>query len=98
MALNWDIVGAEHVREACRLVASGAQRPRAKAKGIFLVHDGNPLPAKHVLRLAYLLAKRLPLDTKVRFSSGEGTVKRLQKLGFEAARVDPRSTPQTGTA
>jgi hypothetical protein len=87
MALNWDLVRAEHVREACVLVASGQHAPRSTAKGLFVSHDGRELPAKHVLRLAYLLAHRLPLDSSLRFASGEGTLSRLRALGFAVTRA-----------
>lgn len=92
MALSWNIVTAEHVRQACELVATGESAPRTKAKGIFVVHRGKRLPAKHVLRTAYLLAKGSPLDTELRFSSGESTVQRLRRLGFEVIREDGAAT------
>lgn len=87
MALNWDTIQAQHVRLACEMVASGQHAPRAKAKGIFVVHDGQRLPAKHVLRLAYLVANNMPLDASLKFSSGEGTINRLKSLGLTVERV-----------
>ena len=86
MALNWDTVRAEHVKQACDLVASGEHAPRSTAKGLFVSHNGRDLPAKHVLRLAYLLANSLSLDKELRFASGEGTLNRLRALGFTARR------------
>jgi hypothetical protein len=86
MPLNWNTVTAEHVRRACDLVASGQNPPRAKAKGLFITYQDRDLPAKHVLRLAYLLANHLPLESEVRFASGEGTIKLLRGLGFTVAR------------
>ena len=86
MPLNWDSVTAEHVRRACDLVVSGQQPPRAKAKGLFITYQGHVLPAKHVLRLAYLLANHMSLESDVRFASGEGTIKLLRGLGFTVAR------------
>ena len=87
MALDWKTVKAEHVEKACDLLVSGTALPRSKAKGIFVVRDGERLPAKHVLRLAYCIAHRLPMNTLVKFSSGEGTVSRLRGLGFEVDYV-----------
>jgi len=87
MPLHWDAVRAEHVRRACELVVSGQHPPRSKAKELFITHEGQHLPAKHVLRLAYLLANQLPLDSDLRFASGEGTIRRLRGLGFTATRA-----------
>lgn len=86
MALNWDTIRPEHVQKACELVASGARRARAPAKGIFVIHGSERLPAKHVQRIAYLLANGMDLDTKLKFASGDGTLKLFRKLGFRAER------------
>jgi hypothetical protein len=86
MAINWKTITAAHVRQACDLVTSEQTRPRASAKAIFLVRDGIALPAKHVLRVAYCLANGLPLDTKLKFSSGDGSINLLRGLGFEVER------------
>ena len=82
MALNWSTVKREHVTRACEMLVLGEHRPRVQAKGIFVAFSGQRLPAKQALRLAYCLANNIPLDADLKFSSGEGTVKRLQRLGF----------------
>lgn len=86
MALNWSTVKREHVERACGLLIAGEHRPRVPAKGLFVLLDGQRLPAKHTLRLAYCLANNLPLSAELKFSSGEGTVKLLEKLGFATER------------
>jgi hypothetical protein len=86
MTLDWKTVRSEHVAKACQLVASGTS-PRAKAKGIFVLRNGARLPAKHVLRVAYCIANGLPLNSTLKFSSGEGTVSRLRGLGFEVEYI-----------
>lgn len=86
MALNWNSVRAEHVARACDLLLTGQHRPKAQAKGLLVTYKGQSLPAKHVLRLAYCLANGLPLESKLKFSSGEGTLARLKTLGFPAER------------
>jgi hypothetical protein len=86
MALNRDSVRAEHVARACDLLLIGQHRPKAQAKGLLVTYQGQSLPAKHVLRLAYCLANGLPLESKLKFSSGEGTLARLKALGFPAER------------
>jgi hypothetical protein len=93
MALDWKSVKAEHVAKACQIVSSGVA-PRASAKGIFVLIDGKRLPAKQVLRLAYCLAQGIPLDSKVKFSSGAGTVNRLRALGCEVEHVKVVAVPQ----
>jgi hypothetical protein len=85
--LNWATVRREHVNRACELVLSGQRPARAKAKGLFVTFEGHNLPAKHVLRVAYLLANNLSVETEVRFASGEGTMRRLGVLGFTVTRA-----------
>jgi hypothetical protein len=96
VSMNWDTIRSEHVEKACALVASGDQRPRAGAKGLFILHDGQRLPAKHIQRLAYLLANGLSLDTSLKFSSGEGTIKLFRKLGFQVERETPPAAQDAG--
>jgi hypothetical protein len=88
MALDWKSVRSEHVRQACELVASGKCRVRGKAKSLFVSYEGQVLPAKHVMRLAFLVAKGLPLESDVRFASGESTAKFLRELGFVVTRSE----------
>ena len=87
MALNWSSVTSENVTEACELVLKGEHRPKVGAKGIFVIFKEQQLPAKHVARLAYCLANRLPLDSKLKFSSGDGIINLLQKRGQVVTRV-----------
>jgi hypothetical protein len=88
MALNWKSVSAEHVREALRMVSS--KRTTDMTAGIAIVHQGRHLPAKEVLRTAYRLANRLPSDSNIKFSSGDGTLNVLRNLGFEAERIEKK--------
>lgn len=87
MALEWSTVKREHVTRACELLVAGEHRPRAQAKGLFVVFGAQRLPAKHALRLAYCLANGLPLDGPVKFASGEGTVRFLKELGLAVERA-----------
>ena len=85
MAPNWKSVTAEHVREACARVYLA--NPTPKVRGI-VVWDGNhALAAKEVLRVAYRLANDLPDSKDVRFSSGDGSLALLLRLGFRAERI-----------
>jgi hypothetical protein len=90
MALNWNSVRAEHVTRACELIG-GEQGARARARGIVVEFGGQSLPAKEVLRVAYLLANNLKTTTPLRFTSGEGTIQRLQRLGFRAGRIQAKA-------
>ena len=87
MALDWKSVKAEHVAKACQIVASGGATPKARSKGIFVLHGDKRLPAKHILRVAYCFANGMPIDSMVKFSSGEGTTNRLRALGFEVEHL-----------
>jgi hypothetical protein len=89
MGLNWQTIRANDVERACQLVESGQQTSRTPSKGIFLIHNGQQLPAKHVLRLAYCLANKLPLESKLTFSSGESSINLLRSLGFTVDRTGP---------
>lgn len=94
MSLNWRTVRASDVEQACVLVESGQQTTRTPAKGIFLIRNGNPLPAKHVLRLAYCLANKMPLDSQLKFSSGDSSINLLRGLGFEVERRGSPGEPK----
>lgn len=93
MALNWKTVNAQHMAQACELLLKQGGGP-STAKGIFILYSGQRLPAKHAVRLAYCLANGLPLDTKLKFSSGDGTVNLLRKLGFGTERLG-KTNPAT---
>ena len=93
MGLNWRTVQASNVEQACMLVESGQQPTRAPAKGIFLVRGGQLLPAKHVLRLAYCIANKLPLHTELKFASGDSSINLLRSLGFEVERRGSPAEP-----
>ena len=87
MALNWNTVRAEHVAEACEHLVGAGEGRRAKTKGLIVTYKETSLPAKEVLRVAYLLANRLPSENKLKFTSGQGTIDRLKALGFAADRL-----------
>ena len=87
MSLKWASVKPEHVTEACELLLRGAHDPHVGAKGIFLIFKDQRLPAKHVARLAYCIANDLPLDTRIKFSSGQGLVNLLENRGHEVTRT-----------
>jgi hypothetical protein len=86
MALNWKSVTADHVRQALRAVS--AKRSTDRTEGIVILDQGRRLPAKEVLRIAYQLANGLPNAEKVKFSSGDGTINVLRRLGFSAERLE----------
>lgn len=86
MALNWKSVKSEHIAQACELLLRGEHKRRTPPKGIFVSYKDSALPAKHVLRLGYCIANNIPPSTALKFSSGDGTIKLLRSLGFEAGR------------
>jgi hypothetical protein len=68
------------------MLVSSKRVPAVKKAGLYVRFGIVDLPAKEVLGIAYRVANGLSLDTKLRFSSGEGTIARLHALGFEAGR------------
>jgi hypothetical protein len=86
VTLNWKSISADHVRAALKQV--GTSRTGNRTSGLVIVDGDRSLPAKEVLRVAYLLANKLPPDAKVKFSSGDGTLKVLRDLGFHAERIE----------
>jgi hypothetical protein len=88
VAMNWKSVSAEHVRAAIAEVA--AARTHDRATGLLLLDGDRALPAKEVLRTAYRLANKLPAESAVKFSSGDGTLNILRQLGFAAERRGPQ--------
>jgi hypothetical protein len=90
VALNWKSVTAEHVREAMQHV--GASKAKKNGMSRLVLIDGSRMySAKEVLRVAYRLANKLPRDSVVKFSSGDGTLNVLRKLGFVAKRLTTES-------
>lgn len=89
MAIEWNVITATHVRQACESVAARA-RARDRDKGLVVISGDRRLPAKEILREAYRLAKGLPPDAEINFASGEATLNVLRRLGFRAERLSPR--------
>lgn len=85
MALNWKSVTAEHVPEAIQQV--GTSQAKNRTSGLVLLDGSRAYSAKEVLRVAYRFANKLPNGTVVKFSSGDGTLNVLVKLGFDAKRL-----------
>ena len=96
MALNWNSVRAEHVARAYDLLLTGQHRPKAQAKGLLVTYKGRAFPAKHVLRLAYCLANALPLDSKLKFPSGEGTLSAAEGAQVPSGGLGGRSARKLG--
>lgn len=91
MALNWKSVTADHVKAAFKQV--GAAKSGNRSSGLVIFEGERALSAKEVLRVSYLLANRLPPNTALKFSSGDGTLKVLQNLGFRAERIEKAKGP-----
>jgi len=86
VALDWSTITAEHVKKAGSAL-SAERSPSSKTSGLFVVVEDKRLPAKPVLRMAYCLANRISLESAPKFSSGEATLRVLQRLGFAVERV-----------
>ena len=89
MGLNWKSVKAVHVTQACEaLLNSAGTGP--KPRGLIVTYKDKKLPAKAVLRMAYCLANNIPSETKLKFSSGEGSLQLFRSLGFRAERLQTK--------
>jgi hypothetical protein len=86
MGLNWKSVKAARVTQACEAVLNSAG-PGKKPRGLIVPYKNKQLPAKVILRMAYCLANNIPSETKLKFSSGEGSLQFLRSLGFRAERL-----------
>ena len=86
MGLDWKSVTAVHVTQACETLLNSTGRG-TKPRGLIVTYKGKQLPAKVILQTAYCLANNIPSETKLKFSSGEGSLQRLQSLGFRAERL-----------
>ena len=96
MAFDRSKITRDYVSKACELLVCGEHPARTQAKGLFIIFNGQRLPAKHVIRLAYCLANGLAIGSQPKFASGQGTLDFLRRLGFTVERtaVDgERSTP-----
>jgi L-aminopeptidase/D-esterase-like protein len=97
VSLNWDSVSAKHIERACEQLAA---QGKDKRTGLVVVFRDHALPAKDVVRLAYRHANGLADSVQLKFSSGDGTLAMLRKLGFTAERripsdkLPPASAPQ----
>ena len=86
MALDWRVITATHVQQACEAVAREAGHG-GRTRGLVVFAGDRTLPAKEILREAYRLAKGLPTGAEIKFSSGEATLNVLRRLGFRAERL-----------
>ena len=86
MGLNWKSVKAVHVTQACEALLNPAGLG-SKPRGLVVTYKDKQLPAKTILRMAYCLANNIPSETKLKFSSGEGSLQLFRSLGFRAERL-----------
>ena len=86
MGLNWKSVKAVHVTQACEALLNSAGQG-LKPRGLIVTYKDKKLPAKAILRMAYCLANNIPSETKLKFSSGEGSLQLFRSLGFRAERL-----------
>jgi hypothetical protein len=86
MGLNWKSVKAVHVTQACEAFLNSAGR-KQNPRGLVVTYKDKQLPAKAILRVAYCFANNIPSETKLKFSSGEGSLQLFRSLGFRAERL-----------
>jgi hypothetical protein len=96
MGLNWKSIKTAHVDQACEAFLSSAVS-KPKPRGLVITYKDQQLPVKPILRTAYCLANGLPFETKLKFSSGDGSLQLLRTLGFRAERLQSASRGATET-
>lgn len=85
-SMNWKLVQREHVHQAADLIRTGRLARPARGRGLFVLVNGERLPAKDVARAAYLLAMGKPADAYLDFASGQTTLDMFARLGFQVER------------
>jgi hypothetical protein len=90
VGIDWSTIQHQHVISAADSIISNPKKP-LRETGLFVVVNGQRLPAKQLLRSAYCLANRLPLGAAPKFASGEATLNVFKRLGFAVERVVPSS-------
>jgi hypothetical protein len=86
MKMNWASVKAHHVNQACDALLKSS-RAHPWPGSLIVTYNGQQLPAKAVLRLAYCFANNISTETNLQFSSGENSLALLRSLGFHAGRL-----------
>lgn len=100
MAIDWRVVGVEHIVQACELYDSGNAAPIRPAQNTFLRFDGNEYPAKFIRGLAYKIATGIELDPSRDYAGGMETVRFYSSLGLvtDHGRTQNLASPVTATS
>lgn len=84
--MKWDIVTREHLVKACESLKA-ERMPATRLRTLVVVFQGQELSAKKVVKIAYCLANGIPIESNLKFASGEGTLNLLRRRGFEVKRL-----------
>ena len=87
MAINWNSVKPEHVRQACESMLSSGGHSKISPTGLAVQYKDQQLPVKQVLKLAYQIANGPGSGIGLDFASGEGAIRMLKTMGFVAGRA-----------
>ena len=85
-SIDFAEIEAEHIQKACEALSDTKNFRVYGSTKIFVLFNGEKLPAKWVVQSAYRLANNLPDTTEVVFASGEKMISFLKELGFEVGR------------
>ena len=77
-----------HVHEACRRVVRDGVPLERRGRSTYVVFEGQRLPAKYVLGLAYEIATGETLSPE-RYHGGDATARILRRLGLRVTQVAP---------
>src|SRR5262249_51728658 len=92
MRVDFSCVTSDHVTDACRLVIDNGVPVRRNARSRFLAFEGQHLPAKYGLGLAYKLATGRGLGAND-YTGGLASGSVLERLGFQVLRSEPGRRP-----
>ena len=95
MAIDFNVVKAKHVNDACRkVITEGIPRGR-QGRSTFIKYKSHLLPAKYVLGIAYKLATGEELSPDD-YSGGLATAKVLEGVGFAVVHPDKKTVKTKG--
>lgn len=96
MALDWSIIGLDHVRHACSLYDAHEATPSHPPRNTFLLLHGKRYPAKFIRGLSFRLATGGEPGV---YHGGAETVAFFARLGLRTEyRGEAQTAPPTGSA
>jgi hypothetical protein len=93
MAIDWNLVTSDHIKEACRRLDAGEVTCRNPARNTFIRFRERNYPAKFIRGVAYEIATGKRLNPNTDFSGGRETVNFFTKIGFQVQYGPSKTGP-----